>query len=291
MYPWHEPVSAQLRSLRERGLLPSAIALTGPAGWGHEQLLAGVALDLLETATDQPVAEFAHPDFRWIAPDGAVIKIEQIRKLVEFAVQTPQSAPRKVAALVDAHLLNTNAANALLKTLEEPPPHTHIVLATPSWGKVMPTIRSRCQRFQVHPQRQLAMQWLQGQGISVSEQEFALAGHAPLTCQSLYAADGGGADSLDLEQWLRGLPGQPLAAAVEQAVNADPVALLSRWYRRLVLALGGQALDGPAAGPALHVFADQLLSVRQQIESSNSANVRLLLESLVVDWVRLCRDS
>ena len=60
----------------------------------------------------------------------ALIKIDQVRALNAFAVQTPQIAKRKVAAVFDAHLLNVNAANTLLKTLEEPPQNTHILLCT-----------------------------------------------------------------------------------------------------------------------------------------------------------------
>ena len=141
--PWHQATIERLLALAHADQLPNAVVLTCPAGWGHDSLLSQAALQLLGVDGDRPVDEFAHPDFRWIAPEGAMIKVDQVRRLNEFAVQTVQAGPRKIAAVLDAHLLNANAANALLKTLEEPPADTHLLLGTPFWGKLLPTIRSR----------------------------------------------------------------------------------------------------------------------------------------------------
>ena len=121
-------------------------------------------MQLLGIESDKAPEDIAHPDFRWVVPDGAVIKIDQVRALNAFAVQTRQMANRKVAAVFDAHLLNVNAANTLLKTLEEPPPNTHIVLCTPYWSRLLPTIRSRCQYLQVSANTQQAQEWLRAQG-------------------------------------------------------------------------------------------------------------------------------
>ena len=79
--------------------------------------------------------------------DGAVIKIDAIRKLTQFAVQTPQISGRKVACIVDAHLMNNNSANALLKVLEEPPKNTLFILVSNNKQSILPTILSRCQIY------------------------------------------------------------------------------------------------------------------------------------------------
>ena len=282
--PWHIPVVERLRSSARSGSLPNALALTGAPGWGHESLLANAAFALLELESDQPPHEFAHPDFRWIAPEGAVIKVDQVRRINDFAVQTAQSAPRKVAAILDAHLLNANAANALLKTLEEPPPNTHLLLSTPYWGKLLPTIRSRCQRYHTASDAAAAQSWLEKQGISVSELEFAEFGYAPIGAQL------GKSDSeQDLTDWLSKLPEDSLAAA-DTVLNGDVVEWLGRWYRRLILHMGGQSIPGCGIGQASLIrFADEIISARRQIESSNAANAKLLLQSLIVRWLQLQR--
>jgi len=283
--PWHRPIIERLRGLADADRLPNTIALSCAPGWGHESLLAQVSLALLEVETEQPVYEFAHPDFRWLAPDGAVIKVDQVRRLIHFAVQTPQSAPRKIAAIVDAHLLNPNAANALLKTLEEPPRNTHVLLATSQWGKLLPTVRSRCQRFQISPDPGLARSWLSEQGVAMTDAEFAEFGFAPLT-----ARDCRQSSSLDMTQWLAALGSVPLAGAVEPVLEADVVDWLGRWYRRVLLHVGGSPVPGcEASHSALIGFTDEIVSVRRQIESTNAANVRLLLESLIVRWLQLQR--
>jgi hypothetical protein len=287
MLPWHEATVERLLALAQTDRLPNALALTCPPGWGHDQLLAQAALRLLGVDGDKSVDEFAHPDFRWIVPDGAVIKIDQVRRLNDFAVQTSQAGGRKVAAVLDAHLLNANAANALLKTLEEPPADTHLLLATPFWGKLLPTIRSRTQRFQAAPDTQAARQWLAQHGIVLTEAEFAEFGYAPLAAAAMQQEE-----HIDLTAWVGALSAAGLDNAVAAVINLDVVSWLGRWYRRIGLHLQGEAIPGcTAPARALHGFTDQLLSTRRQIESSNAANSRLLLEALIVRWVQLQRKS
>ena len=281
--PWHQPTIERLLALAHADKLPNALALTCPSGWGHDNLLAQAALQLLGVSGDKPVDEFAHPDFRWIVPEGAVIKVDQVRRLNQFAVQTVQAAPRKIAAVLDAHLLNANAANALLKTLEEPPADTHLLLATPFWGKLLPTIRSRCQRFQVAPDTDAARAWLSGQGVRLSDVEFAEFGYAPLAAAAVQQQE-----HVDLTGWLAGLSATGLENAVAPILNGDVVTWLSRWYRRILLHLQGVAIPACGAGQrALHGFAAELLAARRQIESTNSANSRLLLEQLIVRWLQM----
>jgi len=284
--PWHQPVINRLLDLAATNQLPNAIALSCAPGWGHGDLLVEVALGLLEVKTNASIAEFAHPDFRWIVPDGAAIKVEQVRRLRDFAVQTRQSAPRKVAAVLDAHLLNVNAANALLKTLEEPPANTHVLLATSNWGKLLPTVRSRCQRFQVQPDQTVAQHWLGEQGINLKDAQFAEFGYAPLTAAAAIE------EQLDLTLWISRLADVDLEEAVAPILSSNVVACLARWYRRILGHLQGDVI--PSCGVAhrsLFVFADELLSARRQIESSNAANSRLLLEGLIVQWVQLQRQA
>lgn len=88
-----------------------------------------------------------HPDFKLLTPeeDGKAIKVDQVRALGDFFAQSSSQGGRKVVILFPAEFLNNNAANALLKTLEEPTPGSVIILISHQSGMLLPTIRSRCQ--------------------------------------------------------------------------------------------------------------------------------------------------
>ncbi len=87
-----------------------------------------------------------HPDFIFVPPSGQSLKVDQIRALRAFVEAKPALSPRKVAVIDSAHLMTRESANALLKTLEEPPLNTHLILTALSEGSLLPTILSR-----VHP--------------------------------------------------------------------------------------------------------------------------------------------
>ena len=210
-----------------------------------------------------------------------MIKIDQIRQLNEFAAQTVQAGSRKVAAIASAHLMNNNAANALLKTLEEPPPNTHILLSTDSWSRLLPTVRSRAQRLEVVHDVKLAVQWLADLGVQVSDDAFAELGRAPLTVLEA-------AQQPDFVTWLNQLSAADVTAAVAQVTDLDVGIWLSRWYRRISLHLQGDRIARVEASPReLLAFSDALLSVRRQVLESNATNERLLLEGLVSRWLRM----
>ena len=272
-YPWHDEVLADIDDRAHREVLPSAIGLSCAEGWGGRSLLVRVAKQLLGVTKQINPEEFAHPDFRWIVPDGAVIKIDQIRALNAFAVQTPQMAKRKVAAVLNAHLLNPNAANTLLKTLEEPPANTHILLCTPYWSRLLPTIRSRCQCFQIKTNEEQAKQWLAKNHIELTQGLFAQAGYAPLSLQD---------QTVDLESFVaRILSAKALGALVDEAIEANPAIFLGGWYRLLI----AKQHAGPSR--SLLAFAEELNDARRMIETSNSTNIRLALERLFFLWQQI----
>lgn len=271
-YPWHDDVLSALTTRADNDSLPAAIGLSCPLGWGGRSLLARAVATLLAVDGDKDPEDIAHPDFRWVAPDGVVIKIEQVRALNAFAVQTPQIAGRKVAGIHNAHLLNNNAANTLLKTLEEPPANTHILLCTPYWSRLLPTIRSRCQCFQVKPSQSQAQQWLSDQGVTFSQQKFVEAGYAPIA----YLEQG---ESLGFNELLQEVSrAQHFSAIVEQVMAGDVPRLLAAWYRFLIHEQSRQP------SRALLAFAEELSNARRMIEMSSAANSRLILERLFHLW-------
>lgn len=288
--PWQTRLAAALEARLQRGELAHALLLVGPEGWGERHLANWLALTALGLTDADDAAAVAHPDLRWVEPEGAVIKVDTVRELAEFAHGTPQSGPRKVAVVADAHYLNRSAANALLKTLEEPPAGTHLLLYSAHPGRLLPTIRSRCQVQKIRPDSAAARRWLEAFG-NVDDLDRRLFEH-------------GGAPVAVMEGLRRGE--QPLGmlledalqpgrtkAVVEQMISEPGLAdTLGRWYR-YVLALAAGEWQMPrqaaASGRALMGFADELLWARRLMVTSNSPNARLLAERVVARWRHLAR--
>jgi DNA polymerase-3 subunit delta' len=150
---------ALLRRALAQGRLPHGYLFTGPANSG--KLATGRALAAAANCLRFPgegcsdcescgkIADGNHPDVRTLSPDGAarIVSIDTVRREVLAQIGLPPHEARARFYLVEeAGALNDPAANALLKTLEEPPGHTHFVLVTTAADRLLPTIRSRCQR-------------------------------------------------------------------------------------------------------------------------------------------------
>jgi DNA polymerase-3 subunit delta' len=160
----HERVRELLgRALAQRRL-PPAVLLTGPRGVGKRTLATAVARALLcpngdgGDACDRCPAchrtgKGLHPDLLVGEPEGATqtLKIERVRELVREIDGRPFEAAARAVLIDDAHAMTEQAQNALLKSLEEPPPTSHVFLITPSPQTLLPTIRSRCQTLRLGP--------------------------------------------------------------------------------------------------------------------------------------------
>jgi len=139
------------------GRVPHAYLFAGPVGVGKRTTALALAIAL--TCPERPglgcgvcetcrrVEEGLHPDVVTFAPDGPWLLVEQAQTIVSLARSGPHEARARVIVLEDAERMNPHAANALLKTLEEPAPRTHLVLLTTSPERVLPTILSRSQRL------------------------------------------------------------------------------------------------------------------------------------------------
>jgi DNA polymerase-3 subunit delta' len=137
----HQAKQLLLAALRDG---PShAYLLHGPAGVGKHVAAIGFAAELL--GDGDRVERGAHPDLYVLEPHGEMIRIDDVRELRRDLHMRPFEADRRVYVIADAHLLNAEAADALLKDLEEPPPYAIVVLVADELGPIPETIRSRCQ--------------------------------------------------------------------------------------------------------------------------------------------------
>ena len=213
-----------------RGRLHHAWLLTGPEGVGKATFAFRAARRLLGAAPDpangllgslgsdpvvRRVSARSHPDLMVLERAGEdgklrkVIPVDDARRLPEFFSQTPAISPYRVAIIDAADDLNPNSANAILKTLEEPPPRGVIFLVSHAPGRLLPTIRSRCRRLTfTAPGEAMAADFLTARTDLTAEQAARLAkmaGGAPGLALRLAAADALGADDA-AHEILRNLP-------------------------------------------------------------------------------------
>ncbi len=155
-----EAVGRIVEGLRKNRLAPSLV-FHGPEGIGKSLL----ALLLARTLTCPDAREAAcgncpscrkiqppdcrHPDIRRLTPQGQEIRIQQIRDLIREIQVRPMEGKRRVFLIDPADRMTSEAANALLKTLEEPPPRSAILLVTSKYHSLLPTVRSRCQMIRL----------------------------------------------------------------------------------------------------------------------------------------------
>src|SRR3712207_4546545 len=177
----HPHARAVLGAALDRGRRPShAYLLHGPAGSGKRAAARAVAAELLSRQAPDPdnarlrVDHGAHPDLTWVTPSGAH---EMLRRDVDAAVvaaasQTPFEAAFRIFVLERTDTMNDEAANALLKTLEEPAEYVVLLLLTDRPTQVLPTIASRCQpvRFDAPSPAELAAR-LERQGAAPPQAE------------------------------------------------------------------------------------------------------------------------
>jgi len=279
--PWHEAGKASLMAAFEAGRLPHALLLSAYPGWGAAALGEWLALTVIAVQGTPEARRLAHPDLRWLAPEKGVIPVDAIRRLRDFSIGAPQMAPAKAVVLEDADRMNVNAANALLKTLEEPSANTYLILTSQRAGALPPTIRSRCQKVAIARNAQAARAWLTDAKARRLLDDYD---GAPLL--ALAGAKEGERPMAELLGELgRGGP-ERTAALVEEMLALDPARLSARWARCLVNAMGGSApgLGRAAADRRTFAFIDELQWFHLQVAVSSSANVRLLLERLCHRW-------
>ena len=239
--PWQQDVLDRAAAARAEGRLGHALLLIGPERMGKAEVAVALARGLLCQAPREGLiacgscrgcqlfSAQTHPDFRHVTYEPndkgdklrTELTVDQVRRLGQWFSLTPQLGGAQVAIIEPADAMTVAAANALLKTLEEPAPNRFLLLVAARAGRLPATIRSRCQRLEFRlPARAEAEAWLRAQGLPSAEIGAALdaaRGHPGL------AAD-----------WLAH-GGMKLRREVLADLNAvasgtlGPVALAQRW--------------------------------------------------------------
>jgi DNA polymerase III subunit delta' len=232
--PWVAPATAALAAAHRAGRLPHALLIHEAPGAGGDWLAHWAArLVLCERSGEAPcgqcrgcrrAAAWQHPDLTLVAPieDSRQIRIEQLRDLAAELALTSHSGGYKVGILTPADSMNRFAANALLKTLEEPPARTLLMLVASMPSRLPPTVLSRCQRITVRaPARAEAVAWLtEVRGKGAWDAALETLGEAPML---LLQADPEPPAQI----------GEEMRRTLEALVagRADPLATAERWAR------------------------------------------------------------
>lgn len=307
--PWLQGLRAQLCALAETGRAHPALLLHGPEGVGRRHLALWIAeaalgwnpANLTADSQSQRDGEY-HPDFIALEPlqevdtesgkvtkQKHVISVDQARELLDFLSLTRHGNRGRVAIIYPAEALSKGAANCLLKTLEEPPAGTLLILITQSLRRLPPTVVSRCQRIRVSaPDTVPALQWLAEQlpGEKL-ENLLDFCGGAPLRTLSLARQDFMSfarkfiADLGDLER-RRASPVRVAAACRDQP---DLALQLLDW--RLSRRIREIQLSREAASRSAEVLAgyDQLAQIRELRRVIKSGiNTELSLAELLFEW-------
>jgi DNA polymerase-3 subunit delta' len=343
LYPWQQTAWTQLQQLK--GRWPHAILLHGPEGIGKTEFAEGLAKSLLcETPQVDGQAcgtcvscgwfsQYSHPDYRRLRPEildaessdadgeeaskaskseakaskapSKEIVINQVRGIAEFMTLTTHRQGARVILIYPAEAMNVAAANALLKSLEEPGPNTVFVLVSNSIEALLPTLISRCHKFALTmPSKEHALNWLAQHQISQPEQFLAEQGGAPLA--ALAASQ---SEFLEQQQdFLAYLQRPDLGGALKIAdkLHKTAIPLIISWMQRWLYDIFSYKLAGeiryyPRYHKEISLIAANLTlpSILALLDSNTQRRMvaehplapKLVIEDMLLDYVQKVRKN
>lgn len=330
LLPWHQALWNKLQTARREQRMPHALLLSGVSGMGKLQFARRLIHALL---CEQPSAEGAvcaqckpchllqadtHPDFLQVMPEaqGKTIKVDQIRALLAFTSLTANYGAHHVILLHPAENMNLNAANSLLKLLEEPPSDTLLILLSHQPQRLLPTIRSRCQQVDFNrPDPHLSRAWLVEQlAEQMAGREFnidlllSLQARAPLAALQMAQQMPQRQQAFKAWQTLLDKRQEPLSVAEEWLTlgHVQVLEWLISWTMDLIRAQQSadaemlQNQDMQAALLALsqrfqtrQLFAllEEQMQLRQLFLQGSSVKPQSLLEDLSLSWLEKSRHQ
>ncbi|MCK5919002.1 MAG: DNA polymerase III subunit delta' [Cocleimonas sp.] len=312
IYTWHQKIWDQLVATRNANHLPHAILISGAEGIGKQAFAEALVNSLL---CESPQENYnacgqckschvkhsdAHPDYYQasIAENKTQIVVDQIRQLNNFLHMSRSYQGSRVAYINPAESLNVNAANSLLKSLEEPANNSVIILVTSQISTLLATIKSRCQMLHLPtPNKQVALHWLSLQSTQHSPEELLeMSAGKPL-----YAL------KLDNEEHFKRRKdfAHDLSAAINQRQSVTEVSkkwqnspkdeLLDwqiHWVQQLIKYhfntkqhLPALAIPQSANLNHLWTLHDELIKFREIAHTS--LNAQLFIENMLLSWVKL----
>lgn len=275
-------------------------------------------------------AQYSHPDYRRVRPEvldeddaseeaeaaesgdtkksaksakapSKDIRIDQIRALGDFMNVSTHRQGKRVIVLYPAEALNAASANALLKTLEEPPPNTVFILVSNSLDRLLPTILSRCRKFALPmPTHDQAMEWLKQQGVKDAESWLAEQGGAPLSACA--AAQGDSGETVDALLQHLSRPGIEGALKTAEQLQKTPVvelvASMQRWlYDVFSVKLTGKIRYFPRYQKELAALAKMtdvpgILQMQKGLNdrraiAEHPLSAKLFIEDMLLDYSKL----
>jgi DNA polymerase-3 subunit delta' len=306
-YPWLESVVAEFSDRLREGRMAHAVLLSGPAGLGKTELARGFLASLLCSEESWPACgscrscqlfrSGAHPEGRVLTFEKHPKKdelrkelvIDQIRRLTAALQLTNTVSRRKAALIHPAESLNASAANALLKTLEEPPGDAVLLLVSHNPSRLPATVRSRCQNLHARlPDAEIAIPWLM-EAADVPEADAAMALEAaagsPLRAMQMLAEDGITAYR-DLDGVLEALRAGrcDAAAAMGALAEVDPESL---WAWLSLRAANETRANLGEARVARAMAQLQLEADRNRRLLPTPVRKDLLLQDWLIQWARL----
>ncbi|WP_312934005.1 DNA polymerase III subunit delta' [Pseudomonas sp.] len=320
-YPWQEALWQQLAGRAQHA---HAYLLHGPQGTGKRALAERLMARLL---CQQPrdtdacgqckscllLKAGTHPDNFILEPEEAdkPIKVDQVRELVAFVVQTAQLGGRKVVLIEPVEAMNINAANALLKSLEEPSGDTVLLLVSHQPSRLLPTVKSRCQQIACPlPSQAQSQAWLASALPDAEEHErqelLALASGSALMALSLHQQGVREQRALVVEGVKKLLKQQQSPSQLAEAWNGVPLLRLFDWFcewsqrvLRYQLTQDEQGLGLADMRKVVQYLAQKsrqasvldtqtwILDQRQKVLGKANLNRALLLEALLAQWAQL----
>ncbi len=334
-YPWFDGVFEQLVSAKAEGVLAHALIFSGSEGMGKYDFALKFAYSLLCVGPDKPASGVvcgkckschlnmaeSHPDLVVCQPEekSKFIKVDQVRAISQFVAQSPQIGVIKIVVINPATALNINAANALLKSLEEPAGNTLYLLIDNQKQTLLPTIRSRCQIVKLNrPGQSQAIDWLQqavseaGEAVcSPTELHLALkmANGSPLKALELIENKGVEAELKLIEHLANVLKGKESVVAFAETFDKGfPFGLeqfllcQNNWIETMLRykmtsdpecfkGVSGAAMFKYLAdkndGRLLFALRDELTQRRRDWLSGANYNEKLFIETIAIKWQKL----
>jgi len=317
LYPWLEPYRLTVATALAQGRLPHALLITGLPGLGKDALADAIVRQLLCAATTleagpcgscaacAQINAGSHPDYINVRPeeDASVIKVDQIRQLSEKLSLSSHQGGYQVAVLNPAETMNLNAANSLLKTLEEPSDNTVLILISARPAQLPATVRSRCQQVRIEvPDSQVALDWLQEQGHGEAAQTYLQLAHgAPLEALKQAQVDSIGARRERFSALVGILENRVSVLTVAQGWSKDEDMQGIRWMREWLMDLLRISMSGQANQVRSADLQDGLLALARRLDSriifelldrinstlrltAGSLNRQLLTEDILLAW-------